>query len=237
MNTKNNRGCLSAILGTLIVILAVGAYAVLSSLISNAVISTRFGNDAACALLSLSFTAISVSFVLYEAIFIVWEIKTSKSGDADAARLKKIFRIVCVACICLSLMLAVFSANTFTRLDGDSVSKVCFVEYKTYTWEDRNDVLSYSLSCDPTGKLSYIVTMKDGETVELFSSVNSCSDGFIEKYENLYGYAAHITQKFKNSEFIIEGKISGIEYMEKFYKDDRPEIWKHLDIIIGNEVE
>ena len=130
MNTKNNRGCLSAILGTLIVIFAVGAYAVLSSLISNAVISTRFERDAACALLSLSFTAISVSFVLYEVIFIVWEIKTSKSGDADAARLKKIFRIVCVACICLSLMLAVFSANTFTRLDGDSVSKVCFVEYK-----------------------------------------------------------------------------------------------------------
>ena len=237
MNTKNNRGCLSAILGTLIVLLAVGAYAVLSSLISNALISTRFGSDASCALLSLSFTAISVSFVLYEAIFIVWEIKGSKSGDADAVKLKKIFRIVCVACICLSLLLAVFSANTFTRLDEDSVSKVCFVEYKTYTWEDRNDVLSYSLSCDSEGRLSYLVTMKDGEAVELFASVNSCSDEFIERYENLYGYAAYITQEFKNSEFIIEGKISGKEYMEKFYKDDKPEIWKHLEIIIGDEVE
>ncbi len=231
-NKNNNIGCLGAILGTLVVVVCVVIYAVLSSLICNVTVSARLGGEIACALLPLSMTVIVISFVLFEVIFIAYELAKIKGNDADGAAMKKLFRIVTPICIGLSLLLAVFHANTYTKLTEDSVSKVCFTEYKSYSWSERNDVMRYTLACDADGNLTYTLTMKDSEKIELFSSVNSCSDEFIEKHENLYGYAAYLTEEFNKGEYIIEGKVIGEEHMEKHYKDLQPKIWKHLETII-----
>ncbi len=233
MNKNKNRGCLSGILGTIIVIIGVIIYAILASLISNILISTRFEDGAHCALLSLSIIGITVAFVLYEAIFIAREIKNGSKGTESEKKTDRIFRIVLVLGICLSLVFALVSANTFTELSDDSISMVFFKEYKNYRWDDRCDILKYSLSCDANGNLAYNVFMKDGEVVEIFGQVNSCSDEFIEKYDNLYGYAAYLTEQFRDSEYIIDEQISGVEHMEKLYKNGHPEIWEHLDKIIN----
>lgn len=230
---SNNIGCLSAILGTLAVVVCTVIYAVVSSLVSNVIVSARLGSAPACALLSLSFIAIVVSFVLYEVIFICFELARAKKNESDGASAKRMLKIVAPVCICLSLLMSVVSANTYTKLTDNSLSKVCFAEYKTYSWSDRNDVMRYTLACSSDGNLTYTLTMKDGEKFEIFGSVNSCSDSFIEEYENLYGYAAHLSERFQNSEYIIEGKVIGAEYMESFYKDARPEIWVHLETIIN----
>ena len=228
---KNGGGCLSWFLGTLLVILGVVAYAVLSSFINRWIIGARFGNDASCALLPLSVVGLTVAFVLYEAIFIVRLIKFGNAQDDSKA--KKISRIVTAACISLSFLFAIFSANTFTQLDDDSISKICFVKTKEYEWSERCDVLRYSLSCDADGALNFTVTMKDGEKIELFGAVNSCSQAFTDKYGDLYGYAAHLSEQFDSCEFIIEKSVTGVENMEKHYKDTNSEIWSSLEKIIN----
>lgn len=228
---SNNIGCLGALLGTLAVLVCTVIYSVISSLIANAIISARFKGEDACALLTLSFTAIAVSFVLYEIIFICFELARAKKDEKDGAGAKKLFRIVLPVCIGASLLFSIISANTYTKLADNSISKVCFVEYKEYSWENRSDVMRYTLACSAEGQLTYTVTMKDGQKIEILNSVNSCSDEFKEKYENLYGYAAHLTESFESSDYIIEGKIIGEEHMNNFYKND-PKIWKHIEKII-----
>lgn len=213
-------------------VVGVIVYAVLSSFINRWIIGARFGDSASCALLPLSIAGLTVAFVLYEAIFIV---RLIKFGNAeDDAKAKKVSRIVTVSCISLSFLFAIFSANTFTRLNDDSISKVCFAETQRYEWSERCDVLRYSLSCDANGALSFTVTMKDGEKIEILGSVNSCSKAFTDKYGNLYGYSAHLSEQFDKSEFIIEKSVTGVENMEKFYKDTDSEIWPFLANIIGD---
>lgn len=230
---NNNIGCFTAILGTVVVLLCTVIYAVISSLICNFTISTRFGQEIACALLPISFTVISISFVLYEIIFISYELTKVKKDAPDGASIKKAFRLLAPVCITISLIMSVVSANTYTKLGEDSIEKICFAKYESYSWNERSDVMRYTLACTPEGNLTYTLTMKDGEKIELFGSVNSCSDKFIEKYENLYGYAAYLCETFKDSEYIIEGKIIGEEYMESLYKESNPDIWKYLEQMIN----
>ena len=241
MNKNHNKGCLSGILGTALVILGVVIYAVLSSLINRLFIGTRLGGEVACALLSLTLTGLGVAFVLYEIIFIVWQVKLSKKA-ADQGRedgkMNRIFRMVFAGCVCLSLLFSIFSANTYTLCREDSISKVCFVTLKEYRWDEKCDVLRYSFACDAEGGLTYSVTMKDGETVALLGSVTSLSDGFKEKFDtdrvNMLSYAAYLSESFDQSDFIIEKKVSGIEHMEKYFKENSA-VWEQIQRIISSE--
>ncbi len=239
MNKNKNVGCFSGILGTLFVILGVIGYALVSSYINRLFIGARFGNDASVALLELSLTGLTVAFVLYEAIFIVSQIRLHKnaSGKDDGGKMNRIYRLVFVGCVCLSLLFAIFSANTFTECDGDSISKVCFVTTKEYRWDEENKVTRYALGCDADGNLTYKIFIRGEKPIELFNTVNSCTDSFIEKYGGMEGYAAYLSEQFDNSDHIIEKEITGIEYMERYYKEDYPEIWKHLETIINDSAE
>lgn len=240
MKKSNNKGCFSGIIGTLLVIVGVVIYALLSSLINRIFIGMRFEDQNACALLNLTMISLTVAFVLYEVIFIVWQIKLSKGSDnkEDSRKTNKMFIWVFVGCVCASLLFAVISANTFTECREDSISKVCFVTTKEYRWDrERNDVLRYSLSCSPEGELNFNVTMKDGEVIDILGSVNSCSKQFINEYKNMYGYAAYLDSQFKQSEYYIESNISGTEYMEKYYKDAYPEIWEQISKIIEDHID
>ena len=232
-NKTKNLGCLATLLGTLAVLVATVIYAVISSLICNLILTSRFASETVCALLPLSVTVIGVAFVLFEIAFFLLFLAKAKAGESEGKKLKKLFRTAAPICIGVALLLSIVSANTYTKLTDASISKVCFTEYKSYTWKDRNDVLRFTLACDENGSLTYTVTMKDGERIELFGGVNSQSDSFAEKYGNPYGYAAYLTKEFRNSEYIIDERITGEEYMERFYKESYPEIWTHLESIIN----
>ncbi|MBE6685283.1 MAG: hypothetical protein E7592_06500 [Ruminococcaceae bacterium] len=243
MNKKNNKGCASGILGTLCVILGVVAYAIVSSLLNRLFIGIKFGSDIACALLPMTLTGISIAFVLYEVIFVVWQVKlsqiSSQKGDGNN-KISKIFKFVTIGCISASLLFAIFSANTYTELREDSISKVCFVTTKEYKWNEKNDVMRYSFACDEEGGLTFKITMKDGEVINLLGSVSSLSDSFKEKFNtdkvSLLSYAAHLSEQFDNSGFIIEKNVSeaSIKNAESFYKEKYPEIWKQIEIIISD---
>lgn len=227
----------------MLVILGVVAYAIISSLISGVLIRSRFGSEVSCAVLSLTTVGLGVAFILYEIAFIMWQVKlskeSSKNGD-EGGKMAKLFRLILVAAICLSLLFALVSANTFTRLDEDSISTVCFVTTKEYRWDSHNDVLRYTFACDANGGLTYSVMMKDGKVIDILGAQTSLSDSFREKYDtgrvNLLKYVADISEQFDESEFIIEKKIIGAEFMEKFYKTEGSEIWAQIERIITSEV-
>ena len=238
MKQGSNKGCASGILGTLAVIGAVIVYVLISSLINRLLIGVRFGSETAGAVFSLYTIGISVAFVLYEAVFIFGQIKLSQESslNGDSGKTKKWFKFAVIAVIALSLVFAVFSANTFTELREDSISKVCFTTQKEYRWDERNDVLRYSFSCEEDGSLTFNIKMKDGEQIELFGGVSSLSDAFKIQYNtatvSLLSYAAHLSEEFDSSEFIIEKNVTGIEYMEAVYKDSNPVIWAEIQRII-----
>ncbi len=236
---SSGKGCGASILGTLFVVLGVIVFAILSSLLARVFVGARFADEVGCALLTFSLTAVFIAFVLYEAIFIVWQLKisaASANNKETETKMKKLLKIVAIAAISLSLLVAVFSANTYTECRESSISKVCFVPVKEYRWdEERNDVRNYRLSCASGGALTFNITMKDGEVIELFGPVTSVSGKFSEKYEtsrlNLVGYAYSLSEQFDTSGYYIEKKISGYEYMESFYKEAYPEIWEYLSLI------
>lgn len=232
MNNKKRSGCISGILGTLLVVVGVVAYAVLSSLLARTIFNARFDGEIACALMPHSLTGIAVAFFLYEVIFVTWQIKISRpeAFKVSESAMNKIFSIIFAACVSLSLLFAIFSANTYVELREDSMSRVvCFVTTDEY---QLDDVSRFTFSCDENGVLEYTVKMKNGDEFQLFSTVNSCSDEFIKEYGSMHGYAARLTEKFRGSDYIIEEKIVGVEHMEKLYADT--EVWDEINIIIGD---
>ena len=240
MTQNKNKGCISGIIGTAFVVLGVAAYAVISSLFNRVFVSSAHGDAVACALMTKWLVGVGVAFILYEAIFILWQFDLLKKNNRsdNNPKSKKGLLTVASACVAASLLIGVVLANTYIDCREDSISNVCFVTTKEYRWDTRNDVLRYSLSCDESGGLSYKITMKDGSTVDLFGNVTSISDSFREKYNadkvSLLSYAAHLSNQLDNSGFIIEKDISGIEHMTEIYKNNNPEIWAELEKIIGD---
>ena len=240
-------GCGAGILGTLLVLVGVVIHALISTLIYRVFINARFGNSVACALLTLTYTGFAVSFVLYEVIFIVWQVRTSQKAANKSSYtvngkkpLDKIVLWVMIGCILLSLLFSVFAANTFTELREDSISKVCFVTTKEYRWDNRCDVLRYKFTCDQSGGLNFTITMKDGEVIELLGTPSSHSDAFAEKYRtsevNLLSYIADLTDAFDSSEFIIERSVNSvtIENAKAIYANDENHalVWEQIQRII-----
>lgn len=233
-------------LGTLFVVLGVLAYVVFSSLLTRLLISVRFGAESVGALMTLSMTGIIVAFVLYEAIFITWQIKLAKksSNAEDSGNMGKILRIVAISCISLSLLFALVSANTFTELREDSISKVCFVKTKEYRWDgENNDIKRYTFTCDEEGSIVFNVTTSDGEVIELLGGVTSLSDRFKEDYDtgnvHLLKYCADLAESFSegNGDFVIDCRISSttVENAKKNYQSDesRALIWEQIERIIA----
>ena len=241
MNKKNNTGCLSGVIGTLLVIIGVVIYAVLSSLIDGAFANMRLGDGSAMILFPMRMTGIIVSFVLFEAIFIVWQLKASRESSREGdkgGRMKKIFRLVAVGCICASLLVAVVFANFYVHCREDSIAKITPFSVKEYRWDSRCDVAKYVFTCDEDGGLSFNVVMYDnGEVIELFASPATVSDSFIEKYKvadvKYLAYAASLAESFAESGYTIEGKVSGIENMERVYKESNPAVWAEIERIIA----
>ena len=240
MNKKANKGCISGVIGTIFVVLGVAAYAVISSLFNRIFVGLAHGDAVACALMTKWLVGVGIAFILYEAIFILWQFDLLKKNNRsdNNPKSKKVLLTVASACVAASLLIGVVLANTYVDCREDSISNVCFVTTKEYRWDTRNDILRYSLSCDENGGLSFKITMKDGNTIDLFGPVTSISDSFREKYNadkvSLLSYAAYLAEQFYNSGFIIEKEISGIEHMTEIYKDNNPEIWAELEKIIGN---
>jgi hypothetical protein len=155
-------------------------------------------------------------------------LKINGKGTDTEKKTNRIFKIVLIVCISLIIAVPVFTANTYVKVNSESISRVCFVEYKTYNID--TDIERCTLSCSQEGQLTYVITMNDGEKIEIFGNVNSCGKKFIDKHENLYGYAAYISDRLSNNG--LATSVHGEENMKNLYKGARDDIWKHLEKII-----
>ena len=234
-NKKRGVGCGSAILGTLIVIGAVVVYGIVSLLLCNLLASLRFGNEVGGALMTFWLVGVGIAFVLSQI-----KLAMTASGKGEGEKMSKIFRISLISAVALSFLLAIFSANNFTELKNDSISEVIFFTTNEYRWDkDDNDISSYSLVCDENGSLSFTVTVKGGKEISLLDSVNSLSEAFKKEHVNCLGYAAHLTEAFKDNGLnTIEAKISDstIKNAEKLYRDSENEAskitWEMIERIL-----
>lgn len=200
----------------------------------------RIGDGIALGIIDLWVPGVIIAFVLFEGVFLYWQISAGMkaSGKADPEKMKKILGIVIAACLVLTVGVALFCANTYTELREDSIAKVCFVTTKEYRWDDeRNDVRSYTFECDEKGNLSFTINMKDGESIAVLNTLHTISDGFKEKYETdelyLYSYVRHLSNQFDASGYYIEKNIVGKEHMEKLYNTPEQEkLWGYISDII-----
>ncbi len=231
------KGFLSGFFGTILVLLGVVVLMVLTSFLANLVFSAKLDGITSVAILKLSMAGAIVYFILLEVIFFMWQISLAKKedtsqSDADRKRFSKISRAVYISTLCAILLFALISVNTYTDCREDSISEKFFVTTKEYKW---SDVRSYSLVCDEYGTVNFTVTMRGGKSFELINTVTSCSDEFIKKYGSMYGYAAYLSSEFDTQDNYIEKRVIGAEYMETYYKEDYPDVWKHLESIMGDE--
>ena len=245
--TKKN-GFLFGMLGTFLVLLGVVGYILVSVLFNRLFIGLRFGDGVAGAIMTFFLTGVIIAFVLYEAIFITWQIKMAREGSREGdvgGNMKKILRIVTVAAISLSILCAAVSANIFTELREDSISTVAIFPTKEYSIKAEDcDVRAYSFTCDESGSMTFKLTMNDGNVIEILGGVTSISDGFREKYDanqvSLLKYAADITERLNDTSdgYIIKKRItsSTIENAKNVYSSDESMalLWKQIERIINN---
>lgn len=232
---------LSVILGTLTVIAAAFFATFLSGVIAYAVLHALIKGSESFIILSVPSAAVfSVYFVLFEVLFFKWQFKLSfKEENQDKLALSdddkkknaligRISRIVTLCVICISIAFPFAYSSIHVRFDGEKIVKQTVFVSKEYTTENVN---GYSLLCDSSG-MRFTISMKDGESFELFNSDSVVSDEFEERYESIFGYAAHLSDIYDSQERIIRKRVSGREKMESTYSS-RPNVWKYLSDIIA----
>ena len=122
-------------------------------------------------------------------------------------------------------------ANTYTQFDGETITKKALIGKTEYTTENVN---GYSLICNDEG-LKFTISMRDGESFEIFNADTLISPKFNEKYESMFGYAAYLSDIYDSRESIVRKKVSGREKMESTYKESYPDVWKYLESIIKED--
>ena len=240
------KGFLSAFVGTLAVLAGSFAAMLLTAFLAGVIINSSIKDSATFISLSIPTAAVFLAyFVLFEVLFFKWQFrlsleeKSSKpslmTSQAEAPispeKFKKISRVLTVIVLCLCLLFPFIYANTYTQFDGETITKKALIGKTEYTTENVN---GYSLICNDEG-LKFTISMRDGESFEIFNADTLISPKFNEKYESMFGYAAYLSDIYDSRESIVRKKVSGREKMESTYKESYPDVWKYLESIINED--
>lgn len=240
------KGFLSAFVGTLAVLAGAFAAMLLTAFLAGVIINSSIKDSPTFISLSIPSAAVFlVYFFLFEVLFFKWQFRLSleeKSSKPSLMRLKtepvispekfkKISRVLTVIVLCLCLLFPFIYANTYTQFDGERITKKALIAKTEYTTESVN---GYSLICNDEG-LKFTISMKDGESFEIFNADSLISPKFNEKYESMFGYAAYLSDIYDCRESIVRKKVSGREKMESTYKESYPDVWKYLESIIQED--
>ncbi len=243
-------GFLIGIIGFLIALAATAVFYILTLFITGIVVQSIFGNTAALATYPFAVSGLPFAiFVLFDVIFFTTQAKRIIGEDIEKLGVKKdklllIARIIAIICVLALLCCIVLNIGWRNEFHDDSIKKVFFVTQKEYKPEN---VLKYSLVINEYGNAEFTVTMKDGESFELFNNINTCSDAFADKYGTgqdikekktnfMYGYAAHLSELYDNSGNDIAKHIEWDESITYDPADPNYEsMWKYLIMIAGRD--
>ena len=240
------KGFLSALIGTLAVLAGAFAAMLITALIAGVIINSSIKDSATFISLSIPTAAVFlVYFVLFEVLFFKWQFRLSleeksskpslltSSADAPISpeKFAKVSRVLTIVVICLCLLFPFIYVNTYTQFDGENITQRSLITKTEYT---KDSVNGYSLICNDDG-MKFTISMRDGKSFEIFTADSLISEKFNEKYESMFGYAAYLSDVYDSREAIVRKKVSGKDRMEKAYKEDHPDVWKYLEVIIAED--
>lgn len=244
---KKNSALL-ALFGTVGAIILTVLYALLITGSAKLVFSLRLKGAVAFAILSNTATYIITAFIIFEVIFFIGLFTTlakEKSDKQDGKMLGRISdngkhrgklslatKISAVVGVVILLGMLVANFSVYTEVSETSIKKKSFFTTRQYCWDD---VYRYSLTCDESADLKFTVQMKDSTSFEFFKNSNSCSDEFLDKYENMIAFARYLSDTFDSSERYIQKNVSGAEYMEKYYGEI--DAWQDIRHIISDNTD
>ena len=238
---------LLTIIGTAASIILTVIYTLLMNLTAKFSFSARASDIAVIALREHTMVFIAVAFFIFEIIFFVClfsSMAKEKSDKQDGKllggksidgnkktklSLTKTTKIAGIAGIVVLLGMLAFNSGVYTEVSKDSIKKKVFVTTDEYTWDE---VYRYSFSCDENANLKYTVQMDDGKSFQILVSSNSCSEQFTEEFGDVLSFAYYLSCEFESSDKQIIKDISGIEYMEQYYKSNEAN-WSKIEKIIN----
>ncbi len=248
---SKKRGCLFLILGSLLALLATGAYMLVISLLTRAVIEARHGDEAVYALMTLVKGSWGVVLLLFYAILALWYVTPSQeevdrqnekfammgSGQVAKAMSRAKLWLISGGIFLGVLLCGAVSLNTYTLVSNEGIRTYCFFQTGAYDWED---VSAYSVGCDASEGLSVTFSMAGGEQFEILHGINSATVRFKESYTSTTHFAAELDKRLMtptDDHAVPPRNMRSTDYelAVKFYRETYPDLWPHVARLIGYE--
>lgn len=252
--SKNDkRGCLFLIIGTLLVLLAIGLYVLAVGRITAAVIGSRYGDAPVYAVMTAQIPCIVVAFILMDAVLIL-QYLPSEEDYADKRRAapmlgqqtphsflgsKKAANILSAVLLLGVFVCGAVSVNTYQLVTEDGIENRFFFRTSSYEW---HQVSAYRVDCDDDKGLSVTYTMRDGKTFEITRGTISTTEAFDEKYstplttdpkESVLAFT--VAMDVKMQELQIPCNVTHLEKAVAFYRGSYPALWTHVRKLIRYE--
>ncbi len=250
------RGCLFLILGTILALLATGAYALGILLLTHVYIEARHGDEAGYAIMTIVMGSIVVAMLLFYAILTLWYISpTQDEVDRENRRManspgghnrepakalsrRKLWLIT--GGLLFGVVVCGFvSLNTYQFVTEEGVRTYFFGETSRYEW---NDVRTYGMECDMEHGISISLIMKDGKEVDILpgGKTNSATDLFVGQYSSPTQFAATVDERLRKpndgSPALLRHDGKNLKQQaETFYRGAYPELWPYVAKMIGFE--
>lgn len=242
---KDGKGCLFLIIGSLLGVLLVGVFMVLTGQLTSAIVNSTMEGTVGYVMLTATEPCIMVASLLLFAILVVHYLpdpedieknKKSLSPEPSAAKAKKILGAkpstwLATLVLLLGLVLTAFvSATTHRAVTEEGIqTTICqFITTGEYEWKQ---VSSYKVDCDEDKGLSVTLTMRDGKKFEILQSSISAPRAFHEQYDCKEAFVLDLVTMLEE-EYQITRNVSHIERAKAFYAAD-DELWPYVKQIIG----
>ncbi len=240
---KPGKGCLFLILGSIVGVLLLLLFIVLTGQLTANIINGTLGDVEGYAMLTVQEGCIMVASLFLFAILVIhylpdpedYQKKNTFTPQEPPKKKKKFLGAkpttwMATGGLVLCVILTAFvSATTYRTISQDGITTtVChFFKTETYDWEQ---VSSYKVDCDEDKGLSVTVTMKGGKKFELLQSPVSTPNSFDAKYDCKEAFIAELIN-FLEEEYQIVPNISHRERARAFYGNNE-KLWPYVKDIM-----
>ncbi len=238
------RGCLFLILGSLLALLATGAFILAVSVITGKVIESRHGDEVAYALMTAVKPCYGIALLLFYAILAVWYVSPteeeakrqnqslspmlgSKKSQESQALPRRTLWLITAGLFAGVILTGAVCVNTYRLVTPDGIRTYCFVETGRYDWKQAT---TYVVDCDTDAGLSMTFKMRDGKQYEIMQGVNSATGKFHEQYDTVTEFAAAVDDQMVSLQTPVNVKHYATAI--RFYQASYPDLWPYVSQLI-----
>ena len=238
---KSGKGCLFLLLGSIVGVLLLLLFIVLTGQLTANIIKSALGGVEGYAMLTIQEGCIMVASLFLFAILVIHYLPDPEDYQKknvftpETPKKKKILGAkpstwMLTGGLLLCVVFTAFvSATTYRTVSQEGISStVCyFFKSETYDWEQ---VSSYRVDCDEDKGLSVTLTMKGGKKFEILQSPISTPPSFDSKYECKEAFVAELIN-FLEEEYQIMPNIAHRERARAFYGKNE-KLWPYVKDIM-----